>query len=485
MDSETIFSIAYLFTDYPKDTIRWDLVEESRKGLLDYLAENPTGEGMLYGVDTCFGPHAIYSLEDKIAIQQSLVNHLTVLDDSPQNFLTPRESRAVLAARIHVLGRGASGVRPDLILKLAEFLDQGNVPLVPVRGSLGASGDLIPLASIAKHLSDSGWEWEPKEAIAITNGTSFMSGLLAYQLAWVRNLTTVLGSALGFQVQTLPVFPSAFHSEVAEKSLSQGAVEVSQFLYPRLQPRAKISGEPIQDSYVIRAIPQIWGNYLDKLKALDEEITRELNSVSDNPVYSFREKKFLEGAGFYGSRISLLADEWNLNLVGFSVWLERMIQYLLDPRENENRLPLLLSPSPGKNAGMAGLGLLATHLISEMRRDAHPGSIQSIPSNAGNQNVVPMGSLSVLRNRRTLNDFRQLVAIYLLVIRQVFWIQKETPRQDNEWEKKLWEFLEEISPLEEDRPLNREMERIQNFLYNIHPRDLTHSFSYTAKRHPR
>ncbi|MCC5816178.1 MAG: aromatic amino acid lyase, partial [Leptospira sp.] len=152
MDSKLIFAIANNQEKFPESEIVHEQVLESHSALLQYIVSISPNEAWLYGVDTNFGPHAYLGLPDRVAIQRSLVNHLSVTKNKPEYFLNHHEARAVLTARIRVLGLGRSGVRMDLIERLIQLLDEDDIPNIPIHGSLGASGDLIPLSAIAKHL---------------------------------------------------------------------------------------------------------------------------------------------------------------------------------------------------------------------------------------------------------------------------------------------------------------------------------------------
>lgn len=425
MDVQTLYKIARMREPFPRECIDENKVRRSYLGLRRYLKEADRKSGLLYGVDTCFGPHAFKKTPDRVELQYNLVNHLTVIPEKNSEWLDVEEVRAVLAARILVLGKGYSGVKIELIDKLVEILNTNDLPRIPLRGSLGASGDLIPLSYIARHLQNQGWKWEEKEAIAVTNGTSFMVGLVSYQFTQFLNLVRMLEDLLKVQIHIIPTFPDAFHSAVAE---CRQSIVIERFLSrmrPWILPKEKKEGVAIQDSYVIRCVPLIWEAVLERLNRLHEDLNVELHKVSDNPIYSFDEDRFIEAGLFYGSTISLLADELNLIMGTMANWIERTIQYLLDPKENGGVLPLMLSPEPGRYAGLAGLGLYATHLAAEIRRDSHAGSLQSLPTNGGNQNIVPMGALSAIRNRRTLRDIKILTAIYFHVLLQAYYFRNE------------------------------------------------------------
>ncbi|WCL50222.1 aromatic amino acid ammonia-lyase [Leptospira sp. GIMC2001] len=482
MDSSDLYRIALGIKSYEQPKENRDRLGKSFAALVRHIE---SGGNLLYGVDTCFGPHAFSNQIDREELQRSLIYHLSVTSPG-SDYLNHRESRSVLIARTHVLSLGYSGVSQDLIDLLIEMIDKDCIPKIPARGSLGASGDLIPLSAIGLCIMGEGvWLGEgdkskisgiprslrPKEAISLTNGTSFMSGLLSYQLETAREYGNLILETIRLFTMMLPVYKDAFDPALSVCSPSQGLNRVCEYIYPSINARTKIDGVRIQDSYVIRAIPEILGCYFDNLDQLTSIIDLELNSVSDNPVYNESTDNFIEGALFYGSRISNAADQLCLSVVSLSLWLERLIQFILDPNENEGRLPLMLSLQPGRYAGLAGVGLLCTHLVAEMRRDSNPGSVQSIPTNGGNQNVVPMGGLSVVRNRRLMGDFRSLISCYLLTLRQMSFILKKEELFPNAFQSipstsKISHLarLLEISPILSDKSLGSEIGLIDGWL---------------------
>lgn len=459
MDLNLFFKIASGKSKFPNEEIQIEKINQSYQALEEYLRSTKPGSGLLYGVDTCFGPHAYQSNIDRIELQKSLLYHLTVIPKNSE-FLNDIETSCVLLARILVLCQGYSGVSYKLIQKLIHLLETKNLPKIPARGSLGASGDLIPLAAIGLHLEKQGWNWKPKEAIAITNGTSFITGLIAYQTYYLLRLLMILEELLKVELLLVPVFPDAFHVELGELTKNLEMENFLKRIKPYLQPKHKVAGKPIQDIYILRAIPMVWGTIWEKVIKLKKEIERELYSISDNPIYSFQEKKFIETALFYAATPSLLADEYHLLVGNIANWVERTIQFFLDPKENQNLFPLLLSPKPGVYAGLSGVGLYATHLVAEIRRDSQPGSLQSLPGNGSNQNLVPMGSLSVLRNRKCLRDLESLVSLYFLVLLQSYYLRENPPNFEH-LPKIFQKAIKEWNPITKDRPLDDDLEKIQ------------------------
>ncbi len=480
LDIDTLYKIS-LGEPYPIGKINLKHLNESRYALLDYLQKEE--RNLIYGIDTGFGPHAFQNNDDRLKNQLSLVYHLTVTnkDDS----LSHLEARAVLAARIHSLCQGGSGISPETIHILCELLELDCIPLIPKKGSLSASGDLIPLSAIALALIGEN-EWsgknkefgpttqnqktskikglpkilEPKEALSITNGTSFTTALLALQTKETRQILNQAISYLKILFSFHSVFSDAFLPVLHESKRHKGPVYIANKLYPvvKTNSKVKVNGSRIQDIYSIRCIPHILGSIYDELTGIQETVENELNSLSDNPIYIQNENRFVEGGNFYASHVSFAADRLQNGLAVFGTWLERMIQYLFDPNQNHD-FPLMLSPKPGKYAGLSGLGLLATHLTTDIRRDSMPGSVQSIASNGGNQDIVPMGAISVLRNRRSLKNLKMILSIFVYSVFQAASL-KQIPLEERK------EFFG-LEALLEDRNLNVEIDKILNLLENL------------------
>ncbi|MDF3821337.1 aromatic amino acid lyase [Leptospira sp. 96542] len=414
-------------------SINQEDISPSYTALQNYLKQNQ--RSLLYGIDTGFGPHAFDNNEDRLLNQKSLVYHLTVTPK--EDFLSHEEARAVFAARIHSLSLGGSGISYELLELLRSILNQDIIPKIPVRGSLSASGDLIPLSSIAlallgenewtgqgKHLAPSPSNGktskiqglprilQPKEALSITNGTSFTTSLLALQTEKTKRLIFKVLDVLKILFEFHPVYSDAFLPALHQTKKFDGPVTVAKFLHPTIlkNPKQKQSGKKVQDIYSVRCIPQIIGALFDELISISDLVEKELNSLSDNPVFIPDENRFVEGGNFYASHVSFAADRLQNVIAVLATWIERFIQYLHNPHEND-QFTLSLSPEPGKYAGLSGLLIYATHLTAEIRRDSMPGSVQSLSSNGGNQDVVPMGAISIYRNRRCLKDVQELVAI--------------------------------------------------------------------------
>lgn len=421
-------------------------------------------QDILYGINTGFGPHAFLSLEEKIQNQYDLVSHLTVIPQS-SSFTSHREGRAVLLARLQVLGLGASSVSLELLSILGKLLSSDTIPVLPKRGSLSASGDLIPLAAIALALQGDGqwsgnleekpepYSWKPKEALAMTNGTSFTTALALLTALDGERLLEQIFMLLEYFFSFHPVFPSSFSPELWKLKSNAYSRSLSNRLFPFVSknPKKKEEIKPIQDQYSIRCIPAILGAVQKEWKECIKVFEQELNSVSDNPVWT-NEGGFLEGGLFYAGEVSFAIDRWNTAAVSLGNWLERLFQYLTLPEMN-GTYPLMLSPKPGRFAGFSGLGLLATHTLAEMRRNAMPASIQSLTTNGNNQDIVPMGAIGLERNQSSYTALHSLTAILGLAIRQASSFRKAKQISEPP------DWLTHFEPLTKDSRMDQTLEK--------------------------
>ena len=288
---------------YPE--LNFNDLNASHQALLDYL--NNDKNELLYGIDTGFGPHAFKKNEDRIENQKSLIYHLTATSDT--DCIQHEEARAVLAARIHSLSLGGSGISPNTLELLRSLLNQNIIPKIPKRGSLSASGDLIPLSAIGlalmgenewsgenrhkapspsnqKHSEFKGLplELKPKEALSLTNGTSFTTALLALQVESSIKLLNHSLNLLEILFSFHSVFADAFFPDLHKTKGFKGPIQVANRLYPVIKKnnKVKVEGKRVQDIYSIRCIPQIFGSLIDEIDSLKQVVEIELNSLSDN-----------------------------------------------------------------------------------------------------------------------------------------------------------------------------------------------------------
>ncbi len=412
---------------------------------------------IVYGVTTGFGDLAttfVAPSEARRLQENLLVSHAAGVGDP-----FPREIvRAMLLLRANTLALGHSGCRPLIVDRLLEFLGRGVHPVVPAQGSVGASGDLAPLAHLALPLIGRGQvelhgqvlpalvalrevgleplTLEAKEGLALLNGTQMMSAIGALLLADAERLVRTATVAAAMSVEALLGTEVAFSApyQLARPHPGQVAVaaELRELLAGSgLQRRHHGASHKVQDPYSLRCVPQVHGAVRDALGYLAGVLDVELNAATDNPLVfpggvlnGAAEDAFATGGGlvisggnFHGEPIALALDFAKLALAELGSISERRTALLVDPRLNGG-LPPFLAASPGLESGMMLYQYTAAALASENKVLAHPASADSIPTSANQEDHVSMGSIAARHARTVLAQVEQIVAIELVVAAQ-------------------------------------------------------------------
>lgn len=410
---------------------------------------------VVYGVTTGFGDLATTFIPpaDAARLQENLLASHAAGVGRP----FPREVvRAMLLLRANTLALGHSGCRPLLVDRICRFLELGIHPVVPEQGSVGASGDLAPLAHLALPLigrgqvelngqvmpalvalREAGLEplvLEPKEGLALLNGTQLMSALGALLLADADRLARTASVAAAMSVEALLGTEVAYSAPYQLARPHPGQVEVAAELRhllrsSGLQRRHHGSSHKVQDPYSLRCVPQVHGAVRDTLDHLRRVLDIELNSATDNPLVfpaggevptdalATGGGLVISGGNFHGEPIALALDFAKLGLAELGAISERRTALLLDPRLNGG-LPAFLSPDPGRNSGLMIVQYTAAALASENKVLAHPSSADSIPTSANQEDHVSMGASAARHARTVLAHVEQIVAIELLCAAQ-------------------------------------------------------------------
>jgi histidine ammonia-lyase len=394
---------------------------------------------VVYGVTTGFGALANIRVDPSKAseLQHGIVrSHATAVGPH----LSLAEARAMLLLRAHVLALGHSGVRPELIELMVSMLNAGVIPAVPEQGSLGASGDLAPLANLSlpligagEVLADGGTEraadalrraglepltLEAKEGLALVNGTQGMlavGGLAAERLANLLRTADVVAAmtieaALGTdtpfddRLQRLRPHPGQHESASNLRLLLHGS--------PILASH-RDSEHLVQDAYSLRCAPQVHGATRDALRYAASVLEIELNSISDNPIVLPSDGEVVSGGNFHGQPVAVALDALAAATVGVASISERRLYRLLDPALS-NGLPAFLVPESGLNSGFMLVQYTAASLVSESKSLAHPASVDSIPSSAGQEDHVSMGMTSARHLRDIVTNAETVVALEAL-----------------------------------------------------------------------
>jgi histidine ammonia-lyase len=441
---------------HPAATARLDVHARARMQEARDVIEALVAEGaVVYGVTTGFGDLASTFIEPAQAGQ--LQENLLVSHAAGVGPTFPREVvRAMLLLRANTLALGHSGCRPMLVDRLLAFLEQGVHPVVPEQGSVGASGDLAPLAHLALPLigrghvefggqvvpslialRETGLEplrLEAKEGLALLNGTQMMGAIGALLLADADRLVRTASVAAALSVEALLGTDVAFAAPYQLARPHPGQVAVAAELRhllrgSGLQASHHGSAHKVQDPYSLRCVPQVHGAVRDALDHLRRVLDIELNSATDNPLVfpgggvadvdtaATGGGRVISGGNFHGEPLALALDFAKLALAELGAISERRIALLVDPRLNGGLAPFL-APASGLESGMMIYQYTAAALASEHKVLAHPASADTIPTSANQEDHVSMGSISARHARTVLEGVERILAIELVVAAQ-------------------------------------------------------------------
>lgn len=461
-----------------------------------FLHDQIEGAEPIYGVTTGFGPLAntFISHQDACDLQKNLIRMVSTGVGPP---VSETHARGGMLARLISLSRGHSGVRVPTLHLLADFMNHNIVPIIPKLGTVGASGDLAPMAHMAlcligegdvvyqgrtesssavlKRLGLQPLDPQPKEGLALINGTPMMTGIAAINDVLADKLVKFALAAAVMYSELFHVRKEAFHPLIAEVRNHPGQYRITTWINALLGSSDRIrdigashqAGDSIQDVYSIRCIPQVFGGIQDCITFHHNVVLRELNSVTDNPLIFPREKLILSGGNFMGTHVALASDNLSNAVVNLANHAERIVARIVDPVQN-NTLPPYLQPyKTGLHSGFMSAQVSATSLIGYMRSLAIPASVQSIPTNGNNQDIVSMGTIASQKTSEILYYAFRLVAIELIALTQAFEIaggfQKNTDfcGSSRMMARRVREISEFVS---EDRPLYKDFESVANHL---------------------
>ena len=449
---------------------------------LDALRKSETP---IYGVTTGFGPFVAFSSADEGGIKhgEGLIAHLT----AGSGDIAPADAvRATMLIRVHTLAKGYSAIPGSTLNRYIDLLHHNIVPAVPEIGSVGASGDLTPLAHIARVLAGIGYvtdgetiipapkaladvglsphPLEGREALALVNGTAFMSAYAALAitrayrlLQYAEALTGWMYRLLGCRAQALDPQLHAVRKHT-EQMHSAARIRAEASRYGDWEDTSR----PLQEVYSFRCAPQILGACRDNLRYAQRVVETEINGVTDNPVFVEAPDQpegatVLHGGNFQGQQVSFASDALNAALTQVGVLVERQIAALVNPALNDGA-PLLLAWTPGACSGLAGGQMTATALVAEMRHRAHPCAISSIPTNGLNQDIVSMGTMAAREAYSQSNRLSSILAVAGIACAQLNALREAGRAPGQTTPQPDWMPL--IDPIEEDRGLWEEIEAI-------------------------
>jgi histidine ammonia-lyase len=423
------------------DTAALPAIKRSRAAVEQFVAEGK----IVYGITTGFGrfKDRFISADETRQLQQNLVRSHAV-GVGPE--LAEAEVRAMLLVRANTLAMGYSGVRPSLIQLLLDMLNQGVHPCIPSQGSLGASGDLAPLAHLALvvigegeahfqgqrlpgHKALAGAGLQPlqlaaKEGLALLNGTAFMVGLGALLVRRAINLALTADAAAALTLEALHGTDKAYDARVHAVRPHPRQIDCAAFLRRLLAGSQFLRRDDpfhVQDAYTLRCVPQVHGAVRDAVAYGRWVIDIELNAVNDNPIIFVEDDgqaEVISAGNFHGEPIALAMDYMKLAITELGNMSERRIARLVDADSNGAVLPMFLTENGGLESGLMMAQYTAAALASENKVLAHPASADSIPSSANVEDHVSMGATAVRQLAQLLNHTETIVAIELLTAAQ-------------------------------------------------------------------
>jgi len=412
----------------------------TRRVVEDIVARNE----VVYGVTTGFGKLSDVAIPpDKLAaLQVNLVRSHAAGVGAP---LPRREVRAMMLLRANVLAKGFSGARSQLPDLLCAMLNADLWPPVPEQGSVGASGDLAPLAHLALALIGEGDLFRgpsadrgaaaallgkaglapivlgPKEGLSLINGTQAHTAVAALAVGDARTLWHTAHVAGAASLEALLGTPTAFDARIQDARGQMGQAASAALLRSLLSGSAireshRIGDPRVQDAYALRCMPQVHGPVLDAIAFAEGVISRELNAATDNPLV-FDDGTMLSGGNFHGQAVAMVLDFLAIAMTNLATMSERRTDRLLNPDLNEG-LPPFLARDAGLHSGFMMAQVTAAALASECKVLSHPSSVDTIPTDGGKEDVVPMAMGAAWKLRRIVRNVQHILGIELMCAMQ-------------------------------------------------------------------
>ena len=454
--------------------------ERSRQVVEQIVAEGRT----VYGVNTGFGKLSDVSIDrsDLRQLQLNLVRSHSCGLGEP---LSDAEARAMLLLRANVLASGFSGARPVVIDTLIAMLEKGVTPVIPEKGSVGASGDLAPLAHLAlaaigegeafydgerlpsavalEHAGIAPLQLEVKEGLALLNGTQAMGAVGGLALHRAHRLVRLADVAGAMTLEALRGTPVAFDERIHEARPHPGQIAVAAHLRELLSDseirKSHLDNDPrVQDAYSLRCMPQVHGAIRAALAHARDVVEIESGSATDNPLVFSQTGEVLSGGNFHGAPLALVFDYAAIALTDLVSITERRIDRLVNPDSNEG-LPPFLTAQPGISSGFMMLQVSAVALLNEAKVLAHPASIDNVPTDGGKEDHVSMGMTSATKLRSVVKLAEMTTAIELMTAAQA--LEYRAPLVPGRGVKQAYDLVRGLVPaLTVDRATSQDIERI-------------------------
>jgi len=437
-----------------------------------------------YGVNTGFGRFVSQSIpaEEAAELQLRLLrSHACgVGEPYPDDVI-----RAAMLLRANALAKGYSGIRVTTLELLLALLDAGVVPHVPARGSVGASGDLAPLAHLALPLVGEGRATvdgrdlsgaealaarglepvvlEAKEGLSLINGTQFMCAMASLLLVRARRLARSADIACAMSVEALKATPTSFHPAIHAARPLAGQVASADALRRLLADSAIVEShrfcDKVQDAYSLRCAPQVHGASRDVIEFVERSVSVEVNAATDNPLVLLDEEMIVSNGNFHGQPIAIGLDCLVIACAELASISERRTERMVNPSLSDGLPPFLVAREAGLNSGFMIPQYVAAALVSENKALSHPASVDSIPTSAGQEDHVSMGNAAGLKATQVVANAERVLAIELLAGAQA--VEFHAPLEPGAGVAAAHGYVRTLSDrVGEDRSLSDDIERV-------------------------
>jgi histidine ammonia-lyase len=466
-------------------------VEKARRCLEDLMATGAT----IYGVNTGFGKLSNQRIEaeEVLALQENLLRSHAV---GMGALLSIAESRLALTLRIGALAKGHSGVTPGLLDMLIAMYNRGVVPAIPEQGSVGASGDLAPLAHMALVVMGEGhaflarpghqerprpkpfsgraalervhlkpYQLQAKEGLSLINGTQVSTALVAEAVVRARELAKIADIAGAMTVEATKSSQRPFDPRIQAIRPHPGQMASAANLRCLLADSAIMVShancDKVQDAYSMRCMPQVHGSMRSALRLALEIVECEMNAATDNPLVFPDTDEIISGGNFHGQPVALAADTLTAAVTDLSSISERRVENLVNP--DLSGLPGFLTPHPGLNSGMMLVQVLAAALVSENKSLSFPAGVDSIPTSANREDHVPMSTAAARKCRAVVANATRVLACELMCGAQG--LEFHLPLRPARGVEAAYRHIREVvRPLGRDRTLHRDLDAVERLI---------------------
>lgn len=460
----------------------------------EYIEKKLDEKAIIYGLTTGFGKFSniVISTEQAEELQRNLIiSHTCAMGEAYPR----RDVRAAMLLRCNALARGNSGIRIQTLQTLIDMLNKGVHPVIPQKGSLGASGDLAPLSHIALGLIGEGKveykgqimeakiamekagiepvALEAKEGLALNNGTQMLTGVGLNVLWDAMSLQKVSDIACAMTGEALHAIKKAYDHKIHDLRGHLGQIESAENLRTLLDGSSNaldLQESKVQDAYTLRCAPQVHGASRDSIRYAYEMISREINAVTDNPIVFPDDDEVISGGNFHGQPMALTFDFLKIAISELANISERRTERLVNPALSEG-LPAFLTKHGGVCSGFMIAQYAAASMVSENKVYDHPASVDSIPSSANQEDHVSMGATSARTAAMVMDNAQKVIGIELAAAAQAIWLREEIGEQGIQnlapATKAAYDYIRTVSdPVERDIIMHDELVKFDEMIKN-------------------